>query len=143
MITEEFFYKIDDALNKLFCTFSKEEDLDSTIYKIESTYSVLFSKIFVLKIKDSEEFVCTYNIDTENTNRSYIIPGTILMHRRKETDTLYTINSLNALIIKLNNGVLDKGFKINWPDYKNSILLTRSGEFVKLDTEISKIVITQ
>lgn len=131
---------IDDPLNKLFCTFTQKEEVDNTLSKINSMYSVLFSKVFVLEIAGSNEFVCTYNIESENTDRSKIIPGTILMHRRKETDTLYTINSLNLLIMSLNNGVLDKTYRIHWPDYKNSILLTRSGNFTKLDTRLHNIV---
>jgi len=85
--------------------------------------------------------VCTYNIDSDNINKNNLLPSTILMHRRKETNTLYTINSLNSLVASLNNGVIDKNFKVNWPDYKNSILLTRSGEFRKLDTKIHDIVV--
>ncbi len=132
---------IEDQLNKLFCTFTQKENLEETVDRITSMYSVLFSKIFVLEITDSSEYVCTYNIESENTDRSKIIPGTILMHRRKETDTLYTINSLNLLIASLNNGVIDKTYKINWVDYRNSILLTRAGQFTKLNTKVHKIIV--
>jgi hypothetical protein len=37
-------------------------------------------------------------------------------------------------------GVLDKSFKINWVDYRNSILLSRSGVFTKLNTRVYDIV---
>jgi hypothetical protein len=131
-----------DQLNKLFCTFTEKDLLDDTVSKINSMYSVIYSKIFVLEISDSNEYVCTYNIESENTDKSRILPGTILMHRRKETDTLYTINSLNLLIASLNNGVVDKTYRINWPDYRNSILLTRAGKFTKLNTKIHKIIVT-
>jgi len=140
MLYDEIDVIIDDQLNKLFCTFTQKDDLEETITKIGSMYSVIYSKIFVLEIADSSEFVCTYNIESENTDRSKIIPGTILMHRRKETDTLYTINSLNLLIASLNNGVVDKTFKINWSDYRNSILLTRAGQFTQLNTKVHKII---
>jgi hypothetical protein len=131
---------IDDALNKLFCTFTEKEYLDDTVTRISSMYSIIYSKIFVLEVADSSEYVCTYNVDSENTDRSKILPGTILMHRRKETDTLYTINSLNLLIASLNNGVIDKTYKIDWSDYRNSILLTRAGKFTKLNTKVHKII---
>jgi hypothetical protein len=127
-------------LNKLFCTFSPKDALDETLTRINSTYTVKYSKIFVLEIVDGTEYVCTYNIDIENTDRSRMIPGTILMHRRKETDTLYTINSLNLLIANLNNGIVDKTYKINWNDYRNSILLNRTGLFTRLNTKIHKII---
>ena len=52
--------------------------------------------------------------------------------RKKDSNTLYTINSLNELIKKLNNGVLDTSYSINWNDYKNTILLTDSDKDVRL-----------
>jgi hypothetical protein len=39
--------------------------------------------------------------------------NTILVHRKKETNTLYTINALNELIKKLNGGVVDIAYKVN------------------------------
>lgn len=131
----------EDQLNKLFCTFTKKDDLQYTITDINTKYTVLYSKIFVLEISDGDEYVCTYNIDSDNINRNNLLPSTILMHRRKETNTLYTINSLNSLVASLNNGVIDKNFKVNWADYKNSVLLTRAGEFCKLNTKIHDIVV--
>jgi hypothetical protein len=140
MIYDELDILTEDTLNKLFCTFTKKDQIDETISRITSTYTVLHSKIFVLEILEEEEYVCTYNIDIDNTQKSKILPSTILMHRRKDSDTLYTINSLNLLIAELNNGVIDKSYKINWSDYKNCILLTRAGQFTKLNTKVSKIV---
>ena len=140
MIYDELDILTEDTLNKLFCTFTKKDQIDETISRITSTYTVLHSKIFVLEILEEDEYVCTYNIDIDNTQKSKILPSTILMHRRKDSDTLYTINSLNLLIAELNNGVIDKSYKINWGDYKNCILLTRAGQFTKLNTKVSKIV---
>ena len=69
-----------------------------------------------------------------------LIPNTILAHRKKESNTLYTINALNCLIRSLNNDVIDTNYKINWIDYKNSILLTQGDSFRKLSTKIYKIL---
>jgi hypothetical protein len=49
-----------------------------------------------LHIKSNDEYVCTYNVDQPNINN--IPENTILVHRKKETNTLYTINALNELI---------------------------------------------
>jgi hypothetical protein len=68
------------------------------------------------------------------------LPNTILLHRKKESNTLYTINALNTLIKSLNNGKLDKNYIVNWNDYKNSILLTNGPDLRKLDTAIYKII---
>jgi hypothetical protein len=126
-------------LNKLFCTFTSPADLEETVATINRKYAILFNKIFVLESPQSDELVCTYNIDTGNMTTSPMA-STILLHRKKESNTLYTINALNTLIRSLNGGVLDTRFIINWPDYKNSILLTNGPDLRKLDTAIHKIV---
>jgi hypothetical protein len=126
-------------LNKLFCTFTSPADLEETVATINRKYSILFNKIFILESPQSDELICTYNIDTGNMAASPMA-NTILLHRKKESNTLYTINALNTLIKSLNGGVLDTRFIVNWQDYKNSILLTNGPELRKLDTSIHKIV---
>lgn len=125
--------------NKLFCTFSPLDDIDETIATISSKYTILFNKIFILESPHSEELICTYNIDMGNVS-TQPLPNTILLHRKKESNTLYTINALNTLIKSLNNGELDNKFRINWSDYQNSILLTTGTELRKLDTKIYKVI---
>ena len=123
---------------KLFCTFSNEESLDSNLDIIKTRYNILNNKIFVLKA-DNGEYLCTYNLDQYNISGG-LIEGTILAHRKKSSNTLYTINSLNILIKKLNNGKLDPNYEINWDDYKNCILLTQNQELKQLNTQLFKII---
>jgi len=127
-----------DLNNKLFCTFTREEDIDNIIEELSYKYTILYNKIFVLEVKDNNEFVVTYNIDLANL--SDIPENTILVHRKKETNTLYTINALNELIKSLNGGVVDTRFKIEWKHYKNTVLLTQQNELKQLKTKIFKIV---
>ena len=129
----------ESIMNKLFCTFSSKEGLDDTLREINKEYTILYKKIFVLASPESEEFLCTYNIEIEGS-QTKILPNTILLHRKKESNTLYTINALNTLIKQLNGGVLDTSFPINWQDYKNSVLLTQGDDLKKLNTTIHKIV---
>jgi hypothetical protein len=131
---------IEELANKLFATFSKKEDIEQTIEIITSRYTILFNKIFILESKNSDEFICTYNIDPGNMSTTTILPNTILLHRKKESNTLYTINALNTLIKTLNNGYADPNYKIEWVDYKNTILLTNGPDLRKLETTIYKIV---
>ena len=131
---------IEELANKLFATFSKKEDIEKTIETITSRYTILFNKIFILESKDSDEFICTYNIDPGNLSTTSVLPNTILLHRKKESNSLYTINALNTLIKTLNNGVADPNYKIEWADYKNTILLTNGPDLRKLETTIYKIV---
>jgi hypothetical protein len=140
MRNEEFLEITSESImNKLFCTFSPKESLEDTLKQINREYTILYKKIFVLASPDSEEYMCTYNIEIEG-GQTRILPNTILLHRKKESNTLYTINALNTLIKSLNNGVLDSTFPINWVDYKNSILLTQGEDLKRLNTTIHKIV---
>lgn len=129
----------EDLKNKLFCTFSAKDRLDETLDVITGEYSILYSKIFVLESEASDEFLCTYNIEVDQT-ATRILPNTILLHRKKESNTLYTINSLNLLIKSLNNGILDTTYRVNWQDYRNTVLLTQGSDLRKLSTKIHKIV---
>ena len=129
----------ESLMNKLFCTFTSKDGLDDTLREINREYTILYKKIFVLASPESEEFMCTYNIEPQGSHTK-ILPNTILLHRKKESNTLYTINALNTLIKKLNSGVLDTSFVINWNDYKNSILLTQGEDLKRLNTTIHKIV---
>ena len=90
-------------MNKLFCTFSSKSDLEATLENIQSKYKILYNKIFVLYVEFTEEYVCTYNIDHNNMSGG-LLENTILLHRKKESNTLYTINALNDLIKSLNGG---------------------------------------
>ena len=126
--------------NKLYCTFTNTKDIDIIVEKIQSSYVILFNKLFVLESLDGEKIMLTYNVDMGNSKVSNIIDNTILVHRKKQTNTLYTINALNELIKSLNNGVLDKRFPIEWNDYKNCILLIQADGFNKIDTKIREII---
>ena len=129
---------LSDLNNKLFCTFTDLEGLDTLIDDIKSQYEIIYNKLFVLEIVGKEEYVVTYNV--EQANISSIPENTILVHRKKESNTLYTINALNELIKKLNSGVVDTRFRINWQHYRNCILLTQHNELNQLNTKIFKII---
>ena len=130
-----------DLMNKLFCSFTPKERLEERLAEISNEYKILYSKIFVLASPESDEYMCTYNIEVEGYE-TRMLNNTILLHRKKETNTLYTINALNTLIMTLNNDMMDNKFPINWPEYRNSVLLTQGSEFRKLNTILPKIIAT-
>lgn len=131
-------YVNEDMSNKLFCTFATEETLDNVLNEIQSRYKIIYNKIFVLYSKSQDEYICTYNVDFGNIGT--FIDNTILVHRKKESNTLYTINALNTLIKELNGGVLDTSYRINWPDFRNCILLTKGPELKRINTKLFKII---
>jgi hypothetical protein len=128
------------AGNKLFCTFIEHNRLQDTIGILTSKYTILYNKVFVLESPDTEELILTYNIDVVNTNSKNALGNTILLHRKKESNTLYTINALNTLIRELNGGVLDTNYRVEWPNFRNTILLTQDGGLRQVHTKIHTIV---
>lgn len=127
-----------DLNNKLFCTFTTLEDLDDLVNSLTKRYEIMYNKMFVLHVKSNDEYVVTYNV--EQANVSSIPDNTILVHRKKDTNTLYTINALNELIKSLNGGVVDPRYRIEWMHYKNTILLTQQNELKQLKTKIHQII---
>lgn len=131
-------YLNEDMSNKLFCTFATEDTLEATLDNIKSRYSIIFNKIFVLHAKSQDEYICTYNVDFSNVGS--FLDNTILVHRKKETNTLYTINALNTLVKELNGGKLDTSYKVDWNDYRNCILLTKGPELRRVNTRLFQII---
>jgi hypothetical protein len=129
---------LSDLNNKLFCTFTDLDGLDALLENIQSKYSIIYNKLFVLEIVGKNEYVVTYNVEQANVDS--IPENTILVHRKKESNTLYTINALNELIKKLNGGVVDTKYQVDWQHYRNCILLTQHNELNQLNTKIYKII---
>ena len=129
---------ITELNNRLFCSFTTLDGIDPLVESITNSYTIMYNKMFVLYIKSTDEYVVTYNVEQGNVND--IPSNTILVHRKKESNTLYTINALNELIKKLNGGVVNPKFVIDWQHYRNCVLLTNHNELKQLNTKIYKIV---
>jgi hypothetical protein len=126
---------------QLLCTFAKKNNLNEIIDIIISCNTILFDKIYVFNnTNEPNNLICTYNVEFE-TDFMEGIPNTISLHRKKHTNTLYTINALNKIILQLNNGILDKKFPIPWDDYRNCILLYNDDKLVEIKTKIHKVVL--
>jgi len=123
---------------QLICLFTIEPELDHITLMVAKTYEVIYKRIFILSIEDSEELVCSFNVEKGNIRKQ--LPGAMLVHRKKETNTLYTINSLNALIRKDNNGIVDSSYSVDWAKYANSLLVTSNNELKVLKTKVYQIV---
>lgn len=123
---------------QLVCTFVRKNQIDQTITKITENFKLLNGKIFLLKSSQSDnELILSYNIVLDS--RKEFLPGSILVHRKKETNTIYTINALNELIININNGILDKKYPIEWERYQDTMMLKKSTGLNLIKTEVVKI----
>lgn len=124
---------------QLVCLFTVEQDLDHTIIMIEKTYDLVYKKIFILSIEGSEELICSFNIN-KATIIKRMLPGAMIVHRRKETNTLFTVNSLNVLVKQENNGILDTSYVIDWSKYSNQFLIASNNELRQLKTKVYQII---
>jgi len=107
---------------KLLCTFSNQKKLDRSLDLIENNFYNI-QKIFVFSNKDNpyEKYV-TFNVDL---SQNKIYHNFISIHRKKETNTLYSVNAINIIIKALNNGILDTRLQLDWDLYKNTLLLSK------------------
>ncbi len=125
---------------QLLCTFTRQARLTETIDVIVSCNDILFDKIYVFSNQeDLTQLMCTYNIEfTDNFEEN--IENTISLHRKKQSNTLYTINALNEVIRSKNNGVLDKSFQVDWNEFQNTLILTAESGLNIIPTKIHQIV---
>ena len=113
----------------LLATFCKARNVRSTIDLITDNFEVVGNKIFVLQDEsDRYKKILTYNIVKDNIIFSDVIKNTISLHRKKEVNSLYTLNALNEVVKIQNNGVVDPKFSVEWEDYRNTLLVTYKEE---------------
>ena len=108
---------------QLLCTFSNSVQYTDILKEIPQQYKLIDNKIFIFANENNlRELYLTFNVEKNDLNNRF--KGTISIHRKKQTNTLYTLNAMNKLIADENNGVYDKNFQLSWELYKNSIILT-------------------
>jgi hypothetical protein len=127
---------------QLLCTFIVADKLAESVSQIQNSYTLAFNNIYVLEnIDDPTQLILTYNIVVGSLKPQYAPPAsTISVHRKKQTNTIYTINALNVLIASKNGGKLDKSYKVEWDELKNSILVTAHGQIKIVKTKIQQII---
>jgi archaellum component FlaC len=129
-----------DKNSQLLCTFTNRNSLDDTIEKINNAYTLVFNKIYILEnIEDEDQLVLTYNVTRETSNPIDPPASTISVHRKKQTNTIYTINAINKLI-ENKLGKLDKNYKIDWNELTNTVLVTAYGDLKLVNTKLSSII---
>ena len=120
---------------QLLCTFAHKTNLDIVIEYIKQNFEVPERRIFVFSnYSNRNELYCTFNAE-DNGHRG---KNTISIHRKKETNTLYTVNALNEVIKDLNNGVLDKTMIIPWEAFENSFILQDDPGYKRIDLILYK-----
>ena len=122
---------------QLLCTFTNESDFQNIVDTILKEFDLFSRKVFVLKLYPSQELVVSYNIIPNSVK---FLPSTIMVHRKKESNTMYTINALNRLIAVENGGILDKSYQVDWQRHRNSVILTDGDGFKIMKTSLFRII---
>lgn len=108
---------------QLLCTFSTFLDYKKIANEIFDFYEVYNKRMFVFSnVKNPKEIYLSYNVLNMRRD-SPKFQNTILIHRKKQTNTLYTLNAMNRLIEE-EHGSLDKSYTVNWSFYENSLIIT-------------------
>ena len=115
---------------QLLCTFAHKTNLEIVTEYIKQNFEIPEKRIFIFaNYENRNELYCTSNAE-DNGHRG---KNTISIHRKKETNTLYTVNALNEVIKDLNNGVLDKTMIIPWQAFENSFILLDDPGYKRID----------
>ena len=125
---------------QLLCLFTTKEELDKSVDFILTNYTLTNPNVFILesKIRPEEAFI-TFNVE----KGSNAIPSdwkTILVHRKKQSNSIYTINALNELVKEENGGKADKDFVLDWDKFRNTIIVTNADSTKKISTRIFEVI---
>jgi hypothetical protein len=118
----------------LLMSFSSEVEYRTHLQVIREIYRPN-SSIFVLQNCDNDDEIFI----TFNTEYNFKTPGIIKIHKKRETNTLFSVDSVNELSIRA-NGKIDKSFIPDWEQYRNCLLLMRDGDLCIIPTKIREII---
>ena len=113
-----------------------QEEAEFIVNNIEITNNLIF---LLQDTENPEKKIITYNAVVEKGKPFNPRLFTMRMHRKKQTNTLYTINALNAAVASQHEGKTGKDLKLDWTQYENSILLTAGKELKVHPVEVNKI----
>ena len=123
---------------QLLCLFTLNTELQHSIDFILNKYEIINPNVFVLESKvRPEELFITFNVMKGSAPISSNWK-TILVHRKKQTNTIYTINALNEVVKSMTGGQTDNSFMIDWEEFQNCILTTSNTGYKKIPTKIHK-----
>tara|TARA_R100000388_G_scaffold31896_1_gene24999 strand:- start:917 stop:1357 length:441 start_codon:yes stop_codon:yes gene_type:complete len=127
----------------LLASFIKAESEEAVLEEVEFIASNIdLTNKFIFLLEDKEDptnKILSYNAIVSK-NRVYN-PRlyTIRVHRKKQTNTLYTINALNKAVALEHDGQTGKHLKLDWEQYRDSILLTAGKDLRVHNVTVAKI----
>jgi hypothetical protein len=123
---------------QLLCLFTIKDELDKSVDFILTNYTLINPNVFILENKSRiEEAFITFNVEKGSTAIQSEWK-TILVHRKKQSNTIYTINALNEVVKSKTGGQIDNSFIIDWEEFRNCILTTSNFGYKKIPTKVYK-----
>ena len=123
---------------QLLCLFTYRNELDTSLQFVLKNYTLINPNIFVLESKIAEnDLFITYNVEKGSAPIESQWK-TILVHRKKQSNTIYTINALNEVVKSKTGGMLDNSYMIDWEEFRNCILTTSNTGYKKIPTKVLK-----
>jgi hypothetical protein len=127
----------------LLASFLSTDDSDvisQEVQEIVNNLELTNDYIFLLKnVNDPSKKILTYNAIPQQGSSFNPRLYTMRVHRKKQTNTLYTINALNAAVAAQHDGKTGKDLKLDWTQYENCLLLTAGKELKIHAIEVVKI----
>ena len=124
----------------LLASFLRTEDEDAILKEVQyiaDSLDLTNNSIFLLQDEENaDRKILTYNVAGSPTNPRLF---TLRIHRKRQTNTLYTINALNKAVALDNNGETGKHLKLDWEKYANTALLTTNKSLQIVPLKLLKI----
>ena len=134
----------------LLATFVKFHDITEAIKSIKAELALEDHQIFTLKLvleaasveEEEVKYVLTYNYHGGKERDKIELTqrwATIAIHRHQQTNTLYTINAINAIIRKDHSTLSINEYRtipIEWDKFQNCMLLTKDKQAKTYHTHI-------
>lgn len=118
-----------------------EDMVDAAVQRILECFRLTSKYIFVLKNEEEEnKTLLTFNAEQNRESLQKMNYFTIRLHRKKQSNTLYTINGLNLAIASENDGQTGKHLKLDWENYKNKVLLSYNRNLKVVPVKLDKIL---
>lgn len=123
-----------------FINASTDEETIKEVEFIVNNLELTNKYIFLFRNEtEATKQVLTYNCVPRKNGSYHPHLYTIRVHRKKLTNTLYTINALNLAVADQHDGKTGKQYKLDWEVYRNKMLLSQGKNLQVHPLEVVKI----
>ena len=122
---------------QLLCTFTTYQTYSQEALALVKYYEIPGNVIYALQsCGNLDDVFLTFNAKRGNME---FYPKTMLVHRKKEFNVIYSINALNELVRAENAGILSREYQVDWDKFRNSFISIRDGKVCVTPTKLVKI----